>query len=612
MSLESSAHQGEPASHLRGSSTRDGEFSTSESKTASPANRFGLDYEAEAERLGPPPVPITDVHTHIGGAEAAKIYKRAADLYGILRIYSMTHIEQVETMRDIFGERIRFIAVPDYRAEDKRHSLGRGYIDRIHRYAEHGVKIAKFWAAPRATDYAIEMGDPSLMKLDHPVRIEAMEAARRHGMIFMTHIADPDTWFATKYRDASVYGTKREQYEPFEDLLQRFAQPWIAAHMGGWPEDLAFLTGLMERHQKLYLDTSATKWMVRELSKHSRDELIAFVRRFNGRIMFGSDVVTADEHLQPADEASANEVLRRASSAAEAFDLYASRYWAMRTDTRHNTDYLWRELKASSAVREPAKPLVATIALVPLLLIYVVARITGVLEIEALAIETKRPVASPIGAAEAFPSSASQATALRFRVSNSSAPVSQAYHPFDHLQETPMIFSRRGLCSVAVAVLGAASGLLAQVSPPAPFDPFPGNSAARYHFDLAGNFFSSPAAELARRKELLSGLERLAQISRSLPKSANGILAALALDSHARLKEAVDRLRPGGRNVAGLSRIIHASRLPRGPAPHHHVAGGENARPAEALPLRNRHLCLPIEHGSGCLSPQTWVESERQ
>lgn len=46
---------------------------------------------------------------------------------------------------------------------------------------------------------------------------------------------------------------------------------------------------------------------------------------------------------------------------------------------------LWRELKASTAVREPAKPLVATIALVPLLLIYVVARITGVLEIEALA-----------------------------------------------------------------------------------------------------------------------------------------------------------------------------------------------------------------------------------
>jgi oligoendopeptidase F len=91
-----------------------------------------------------------------------------------------------------------------------------------------------------------------------------------------------------------------------------------------------------------------------------------------------------------------------------------------------------------------------------------------------------------------------------------------------------MTFPRRGLYSFAAAVLGAASSLLAQVSP-APFDPFPGGSAARYHFDLAGNFFSSPVDELARREELLSGLERLGQISRRLPATAGGILAALAL-----------------------------------------------------------------------------------
>jgi hypothetical protein len=296
----------------------------------SPANRLGLDYAAEARRLGPPPTPIIDVHTHIGGEGAAKIYKRAADLFGVKRVYSMTHIEQVDIMREIFGDRIRFIAVPDYRAEDKRHSLGRGYIDRIEQFARKGVRIAKFWAAPRATDYAVEMGDPTLMKLDHPIRIDAMEAARANGMIFMTHVADPDTWFATRYRDASLYGTKREQYEPLEILLERFTLPWIAAHMGGWPEDLEFLAGLLERHGNLYLDASATKWMVRELSKHSRNDLVAFMDRFSGRIMFGSDIVTADEHLHP-EKPDGNEMIAKASSPDEAFDLYASRYWALRT-----------------------------------------------------------------------------------------------------------------------------------------------------------------------------------------------------------------------------------------------------------------------------------------
>jgi oligoendopeptidase F len=93
-----------------------------------------------------------------------------------------------------------------------------------------------------------------------------------------------------------------------------------------------------------------------------------------------------------------------------------------------------------------------------------------------------------------------------------------------------MIFPRRSLCSVVAALLGAASSLPAQVTLPTPFDPFPGGSAARYHFDLARNFFSSPADELARREKLRSRLERLAHISRNLPQSAGGILAALALE----------------------------------------------------------------------------------
>ena len=70
--------------------------------------------------------------------------------------------------------------------------------------------------------------------------------------------------------------------------------------------------------------------MVRELSRHSRDELIAFLRRFRGRILFGSDVLTTDEHLAPGT-GEPTEMRSRANSATEAFDLYASRYWALRT-----------------------------------------------------------------------------------------------------------------------------------------------------------------------------------------------------------------------------------------------------------------------------------------
>lgn len=301
------------------------------------ANRLCLDYVAEAERLGPPPAPIIDVHSHINGAAAAAIYAGVAERYGIALTYSMTQLTEAHAVRDVLGERVRFIAVPNYFDEPRRHHLGRGFIEAIEAFHGLGARVAKFWAAPRATDYAIELGDPDFMRLDAPHRIDAMQAAHDLGMYFMTHVADPDTWFSTRYTDASRYGTKRQQYEPLEALLERFDQPWIAAHMGGWPEDLEFLTGLLERHDNLYLDTSATKWMVRALSRQPRSALHRLLDRFRGRVLFGSDIVTSDDHLRPTPEDDDAGAPPPASSPDEAADLYASRYWALRTlfETRY-------------------------------------------------------------------------------------------------------------------------------------------------------------------------------------------------------------------------------------------------------------------------------------
>lgn len=294
-----------------------------------PANRFRLDYRAEAERLGAPPAPITDAHTHINGVRASRIYLDAARRYGVERVYSMTRLADVAPVREALGERVRFIAVPNFMDMQGGRAFREGFLEDIRSFHALGSRIVKFWAAPRGRDIGREVGEPDLMSLDNPWRVRCMELAAELGMMFMAHIADPDTWFATKYADASRYGTKRSQYEPFERALERFRTPWIAAHMGGWPEDLEFLDDLLSRHDHLHLDASATKWMVRELSKHPREAFIAFLRRWKGRILFGSDIVTTDQHL--SDDASPRGMGHLASTGEEAFDLYASRYWALRT-----------------------------------------------------------------------------------------------------------------------------------------------------------------------------------------------------------------------------------------------------------------------------------------
>ncbi len=301
-----------------------------------PMNRLGLDYRAEAKRLGAPVVPIIDAHAHINGERAAVIYREARQLYGSVVTYSQTQLPQAHAVRDALGDTVRFVAVPDYASDDREHAHRQGYLDNISAWHdEHGARMLKFWCAPRGRDFGREMGDETLLTLDNPWRRKQMDKAASLGMMFMAHIADPDTWFATKYADASRYGTKLDQYAPLERLADEYDTPWLIAHMGGWPEDLAFLSGLLDRHPKFILDTSACKWMVRELSKHPRDELIAFFEKYAGRIVFGTDIVTMDAHL--TSDSGPRDIGTQASGEDEAFELYASRYWAYRTMLE--TDY---------------------------------------------------------------------------------------------------------------------------------------------------------------------------------------------------------------------------------------------------------------------------------
>ena len=292
-----------------------------------PSNRFGDDYEAEAGRMPPPPCEIIDVHAHIGGPRSAEIYARAASLFGVTRVYSMTRLEAVEGVREVLGDMIRFNAVPDWSNPDRMEAMGSDFLHRIERFRELGAGIVKLFAAPRMRDAEEELGHPGALALDSPMYRDAARLASELGMAIMTHVADPDTWFKAKYTDSSRYGTKLDQYRPLERMLDAFEGPWIAAHMGGFPEDLEFLDRLLERHPNLHLDTSACKWMLRELGGQDTAAFNQFMTKWSGRILFGSDIVTMDDHL---GESEGNELAMKASGADQAFDLYASRYWTLR------------------------------------------------------------------------------------------------------------------------------------------------------------------------------------------------------------------------------------------------------------------------------------------
>jgi hypothetical protein len=224
----------------------------------------------------------------------------------------MTPLEEVDAMQAEFGQRTQFIAIPNFREREKQDTFTTDFLRRVEQFREKGSRIVKLWTAPRGRDFSTHLS------LDSEISQQVIKLAKSLDMAIMTHVADPDTWFATKYADSTKYGSKASHHEELERNLEKHHDvPWLVAHMGGHPEDLDHLQELLNKYPHLHLDTSATKWMVRELSKHS-GKFKAFVEANPGRILFGTDIVTTKENMD--------------------FDLYASRYWALRT--LMETDYV--------------------------------------------------------------------------------------------------------------------------------------------------------------------------------------------------------------------------------------------------------------------------------
>lgn len=241
---------------------------------------------AELSDIVPPPrkadCPVLDFHVHAFDTPETEHLVRSMDLYGIDRAVAITTSEDLPVLEERFGNRF-FFCLPLYFSDSSlSEALGSDNVSLVSQACEAGAMALKLWFQPRVmAQHKVKISDPRLQ----PV----FEAMSERGLAAMVHIADPDIWYAKYYSDRAVYGTKDEHYEHFEAFLSRNRNlTVVCAHLGGDPEHLGRLSRLLETYGNLHLDTSATKWIIRELSRKPEESRSFFIRHAD-RILFGTD-----------------------------------------------------------------------------------------------------------------------------------------------------------------------------------------------------------------------------------------------------------------------------------------------------------------------------------
>lgn len=259
--------------------------------------------EALADGFATPPprkvdCPIVDIHTHASEPDTAALLFDAARRYGIDRVATISRLETGQQLQTTYPE-IALIAWLEWKYFDNAARFAAVNRRLVQNVAAAGGHMIKLWFAPRFYDrYDTRMDDPRL----DPV----FDEISRQQLGVLVHIADPDIWFDRVYTDTARYGTKAAQYEQLENRLKSHRDiPILVAHMGGNPEHLDELGALLDRHPNLYVDTSATRWIVRELGKQPKATR-QFFSAYKERILFGTDQVA-----MPTDEQF----------------RYTSRYW---------------------------------------------------------------------------------------------------------------------------------------------------------------------------------------------------------------------------------------------------------------------------------------------
>ncbi|MHA1847016.1 MAG: amidohydrolase family protein, partial [Promethearchaeota archaeon] len=180
---------------------------------------------------------------------------------------------------------LSYFLIPDLTSELRKTNVNHDFIKRLIEEASGiGAKAVKFWFGSRFFH-----GHRMILK---PEIVKFFRALGNNDLVAVVHISDPDAWHGKGSRyPPQLYGTKEDMRQQMLSIIKECpGTVFVLVHMGGKPESPLKLIDELDAHENLYIDTSATKWVSRELSRNLLDAKELFSMH-KDRILFGSDLV---------------------------------------------------------------------------------------------------------------------------------------------------------------------------------------------------------------------------------------------------------------------------------------------------------------------------------
>lgn len=216
---------------------------------------------------------------------------------------------------------------------------GKREADRLEEEVRVGAKGVKIF---KALGLGVLDASGALMHIDDERLIPFFERAAKLNAIVAMHTGDPKAFFEPPTPDNERYEELREAPDwsfygdEFPSRAELFAQrerliarhpdvTFLLIHVANNPEDLDFVTRLLDKHPNVYVDTSAR---VPEIGRHPPDKVRAFFVRFQDRILFGTDLALSPYNIQLGS------VSKKAPTFEDAIEFYQRHYRFFETNLR--------------------------------------------------------------------------------------------------------------------------------------------------------------------------------------------------------------------------------------------------------------------------------------